>query len=48
MGTFLQSPTLLFVFTPFNKISSWTFLPREEKFGTRLVILLINKTLGKL
>ena len=48
MGTFLQSPTLLFVFTPFNRISSWTFLPREEKFGIRLVILLTNKTLDKL
>ena len=48
MGTFLQSLTMLFVFIPFNKISSWTFFHKEEKFGIKLVILFINNTLGKL
>ena len=45
---FLQSAILLFVFMPFNKISSLLLLLREEKFGIKVVILLIIEALGKL
>ena len=47
IGTFLQFFPLPFVFIQFHKISSWTFFPGKEKFGIKLVILLINITLGK-
>ena len=48
MGMFLLSTKLLTVVMPFSKIDSLFLLLREEKFGIKVVILLIIEALGKL